>query len=809
MRDWLRDVRYAGRMLGKSRGQTIVAVVALGLGIGLATTAFSIAWGVIFRGLPFPDADRIMDLSARDAAHPESRNQVDLHDFVDWRARQTSFESLVGYDDGTINLSGAERPERFDGAQMTANAFDGLGVRPFLGRAFLPGDDRPGTPVVVVLSHWLWKSRYDGDPRVIGRSIRANGRPATIVGVMPPGFAFPFRQRVWVSLKLDLARAPRGKAEPLGIYGRLKPGVSRARAQAEMSAIAHDLAREYPSTNRNVGARVQSFVEAVIGPNAMGMLLVMLGFGVVVLLIACANVASLMVARASTRTRELAIRSALGAGRRRVMLQILLESLLLAAVGAVVGVGLAQVGVSLFNAALTSNVDNAPPYWMHIAVDGPALAFTLLLTLLAGICCGLLPALQVSRADVNEILKDEGRGTTSLRIGWFSRVLVVGELAVCTMLLVGAGLMVRSVAKLQDLKLGFDGRELLTVRIALFDSQYPEDASRAAFFAELLRRLSAQPGVAGAAATSSLPTNGAMDDHYAVAGRSYPRPEERPTAYQASISPGYFETLGTRILAGRDFASTDRAGTVPVVVVNRSFAAREWPRESPLGRRIRLGNDPKEPWRTVVGVVPDLKMEGISNGAESPAGLYLPIAQQPPRFCSIVVRTHGAPMALVPMVRREVAALDRDLPIYFVRSMRQVVEQNGFYLNLFGYVFGILGAAALVLASVGIYGVISFSVAQRTQEIGVRMALGARQSSVLGMILRQGAVQLAVGLAIGLGLAVAASRPLGTLLLDVEPTDPATFASVALVLCGVALAASYLPALRASRVDPLVAIHYN
>lgn len=808
MRDWLREVRFAGRLLGKSPGPAIVAVVALALGIGLATTAFSIAWGVLFRGLPFPGANRIMDVSTRDAAHPESRNPVDLHDFVDWRARQTSFESLVGYDDGTVNLSGAERAERFDGAYVTANIFDSLGVRPFLGRTFRPGDDAPGTPLVVVLSHWLWTTRYDGDPAIVGRAIRINGMPATVVGVMPPRFAFPFREKIWVSLKLDLAAAPRGKARAIAVIGRLKEGVSRDRAQAEMGSIAKNLAREYPLTNKNVGARVQGFIEAALGPGPMGMLLVMLGFGVVVLLIACANVASLMVARASTRTRELAIRSALGAGRRQVMLQILLESTLLAAVGAVLGVVLAWLGVWLFNAALALNVDNAPPFWIRIAVDGPALAFTLLVTLLAAICCGLLPALQVSRVDINGILKDEGRGSTSLRIGWFSRILVVGELAVCAMLLVGAGLMVRSVANLQDLKLGFDHRDLLTVRIALFETQYPKDADRAAFFAELLRRLAAQPGVTGTAATSSLPTNGAVDDRYAVQGRVYPRPAERPTAYQARISPGYFETLGTRILAGRDVLPTDRAGTLPVVLVNRSFAAREWPRESPLGRRIRLGNDPKEPWRTVVGVVPDLKMEGLSS-RESPAGLYLPLAQDPPQFCSIVVRTHGAPLALVPMVRREVGALDRDLPIYFVRSMRQVIEQNGFYLNLFGYVFGILGLAALVLASVGIYGVISFSVAQRTQEIGVRMALGARQSSVLGMILRQGAVQLAVGLAIGLLLAVATARPLSTLLLDIEPTDPATFVAVALVLCGVALAASYLPALRASRVDPLVAIHYN
>ncbi len=811
MRDLLRDVRYACRMLAKSRGQTIVAVIALGLGVGLAATAFSIAWGALMRGLPFERSERILSLSSQDVQHFRDRIAVDPRDFVDWRSRQTSFESLAAFDNGTVALSGAERPERVDGAMMTADSFDVLRARPLIGRTFRAGEDAPGTPGVAVLSYSLWRSRYGGDSRILGHVIRANGQPATIIGVMPAGFGFPFREKVWLAMKLDPLHAPRGKSlRTYGVYGRLKDGVSPARAQAEMSAIGRALARQYPETNRDLRVRVERYEAYAIGDETAGLLWIMLAFGIVVLLIACANVASLMVARASTRTRELAIRSALGAGRRRVMLQLLLESTLLAAAGAVVGVGLARLGVALFNAALALNVDNPPPFWIHIAVDGASLAFTLVLTLFAGLACGLLPALHASRADVNGILKDTGRGSTSLQIGWFSRLLVVGELAVCAMLLVGAGLMVKSVVKLQDLKLGFDSRDLLTLRIALFESQYPQPAARAAFFTELVRRLEAQPGVAAAAATESLPTNFSDTDHYAIAGRPEPRRESRPSAHRAAVSPGYFATLGAAIVAGRDLAAADRAGAAAVVLVNRSFAAREWPHGSALGQRIRLGSDAKEPWRTVVGVVPDLKMEGLqTNDQDTPAGVYLPLAQDPPSFCSIVVRTHGAPYAMLPAVRREVGALDRDLPVYFVRTMRQVIDQNGLYLNLFGAVFGILGAAALVLASVGIYGVISFSVAQRTQEIGVRMALGAGQARVLGMILRQGAIRLAFGLSAGLLLAAAAARPLRTFLLDVAPYDPATFASVALVLCAVALAASYVPALRASRVDPLVAIQYD
>ncbi|HEY8021767.1 MAG TPA: ABC transporter permease, partial [Thermoanaerobaculia bacterium] len=403
MTDLLRDVRYAGRMLRKSLGQTFVAVIALGLGIGLATTAFSIAWGALMRGLPFPRADRIVHIALADPSHPQNRLDLNPLDFNDWRTRQTSFESLSGYYNGTINLSGGERPERFQGAFISANTFDLLRVRPLLGRGLRAGEDDLRTPLVAVISHHLWRTRYGGEAAAVGRPIRVNGQAAIIVGIMPAGFAFPYREDVWVPLRLDSAKLKRGEGQTLEVVGRLKDGVSPAKAQAEMDAVASALAREYPLTNRNlVKTRVQSYAAAAIGDQATGMLWIMVAFGVVVLLIACANVASLMVARASTRTRELAIRSALGAGRRRVMIQLLLESTLLAVLGAALGLLLASIGVGLFNAALALNVDNAPPFWIVIAVDRMALAFTLALTLLSGIACGLLPALQASRADVNE-----------------------------------------------------------------------------------------------------------------------------------------------------------------------------------------------------------------------------------------------------------------------------------------------------------------------------------------------------------------------------------------------------------------------
>jgi putative ABC transport system permease protein len=810
MSNVLGDLRFGIRMLKKNPGHTAAAVVALALGIGLSAAMFSIVNGVILTGLPFARSDRLVYLGTTNATKSRQELPLTLADFLDWQKRQTSFSGIAAFDATTINLSGDEKPERFDGGFMTANAFDLVGVPPLLGRTFLPAEDQPQAAPVAVLSYGLWKSRYGGDPQVVGRVIRVNGAPTTVVGVMPEGFEFPVNQKVWVPLRLDPAKVRRGStaegADGVAAFGRLKDGVPLTRAVAEMATIAKALAREFPETNRGISAKVKPYTQAFINDQVTSLLYTMLGAVNLVLLLACANVASLMMARASLRTRELAIRSALGAGRKRVLGQLLLESLLLSALGAALGVFLAYWGLRAFNASI---VDTNPPFWFHIALSGRPLFFVLALTLLAALLSGLAPALQASRADVNEVLKDEGRGSTSLRMGRFSRFVVVAEVALSFFLLVLAGLMIRSVVKVETMDFAFDKKDLLTVRIALYEAKYPEKADRVAFWNELLRRLADRPGVRAVAAISTLPTNGAEIERYAIEGRPYPTDRDLPRAHDVSISPGLFATFSVRPLSGREFGPEDRAGSLPTVIVNQSFANLAWPHQDPLGRRIRVGNQPGAPWRTVVGVVPDLQMNNLGDTDSGPAGFYLPLAQECPQRVNVVVRTPGNPLSMTGTVRAEVNAIDPDLPLYFVYSMEQQIAKNAFFFILFGTLFTIFGGAALALAAVGIYGVISFSVQQRTQEIGVRMALGARQGNVLGMIVRQGSLQLGLGLSIGLVLAFVGSRLLSDILFGIPPTDPATFAGVSVALAAIALTACVIPAQRASRVDPLVAIRYD
>ncbi len=805
-----RDLRFGVRTLVKTPGHTLAAVLALGLGLGLSTAMFSIIYGAIFRGLPFEASERLMHVENNNPSRGQRSLEVSLPDFVELRKRQRSFEDLAGFYSGSINLSGDQRPERYSGAHISAAFLETLRVKPLLGRSFRPEEEGPGAEPVVLLSWGVWQGRYNGDPEILGRTIRANSMPATIVGVMPQGFAFPINQEIWMPMRLDPLKEPRGQGMTLEVFGRLKDGVTEDQARAEIQSITKALAAEFPETNEGRGAVIKPYTEEYVGDEPRALLSIMLGACLFVLLLACANVASLLMARASKRTREIAIRSALGAARRRLIGQLLTESVVLALAGAVLGVVLAVVGVKLFNSSIA---DTDPPFWIKIAVDPIALLFTLGATLVAGLLSGLLPAFQASRADVNEVLKDEGRGSSSLRMGAFTRAVVIFEMAVSCALLVGAGLMVKNVVKMGD-RVEIATGNLFTARVALFDEAYPDTAKRIRFWEDLLRRLREDPGVEAAAITTSLPGGGSAMTRLQVEGGSYPKPEDRPTAHIAWITPGFFETLKETVVQGRDFEERDVEGGLPVVIVNRTLAEKLWPRQDALGRRIQVGTaapgEAPKPWRTVVGVVPDLGMADLGDNEPEEEGLYIPVAQDAPNFANMMVRTRDAdPLSFTSRARASVSALDPDLPVYFVYSLQQVVDRAGFFQKIFAALFSVFGVAALVLATVGIYGVIAFSVQQRTQEIGIRMALGAQQGDVLRLILRQGMLQLLIGLALGLLLAWPMGLLLRSFLVGVSPHDPLTFSGVCLLLALVALLACWIPGRRASRTSPLVAIRYD
>jgi putative ABC transport system permease protein len=807
MASFWRDMRYGWRMLAKAPGHTVAAAIALSLGIGLTTAAFSIAYGVLWRGLPYPQAERLMQVDTQNPARDLLHQGVGVHDYLDWCRRQRSFVGLAGYTNSTVTVSGDARPERLDGAALTANALDLLAVRPVLGRGFRPGDDRPGATPVVLLSYRLWQDHYNGDPGIVGKAVRVNGQQATVVGVMAADFRFPFNEQLWTPLVLDPAKSARGNEEPFGVFGRLRPGVTPDQAAAEMAAISQALAVEFPRTNRGFSATVEPIMHRFVDKQGRLLLYSMLAAVCCVLLIACINVASLVMSRASQRTREIAIRTALGAARRQVIGQILTESLILALVGSAVGLCLAWGGIALFNAAI---VDKDPPTWLHIALDLPALLFALGATLAAAVASGLVPAVQVSRTQLNEVLKDEGR-STSLRLGWLSRAVVVAELALSCALLVATGLMLKSMVLAREVPLGFATGHLLTVRVPLFPANYPRPVDRGAFYQRLLERLREKPGVEAVGATTALPSIAWEAEPIAVDGRAYASDADHPVVHSDVVSEGLFATLGARLLAGREFERLDTAASQPVAIVNLSLARKMWPGEDPLGKRFRRARSTgDEPWRTVVGVVPDVMLYGLTGESnKKPEGFFLPVTQVGAPRLSFVLRTRQDPLSLVPMVRAEVAALDKDTPLYFIRTMEEAVALDRFFNNLFGLVFAVFGFSALVLAAVGIYGVIAFSVQRRTQEIGLRLALGAQRGDVLRMLLRQAGVQLALGLVIGVPMAFGVSHGLTDILFPAKPGDPSVFALVAAGLTLVALVACLVPGQRAVDVDPNVALRYD
>jgi len=804
MREFAREIRVSFRSLARQPGLALLAVLALGMGIGFTAIMFSIVHGALYRGLPFPDGDRIYAVMGANPSEGIERTSISIPDYADLRDQQTSLEELAAYYNGTINITAGEGPNRYDGAFMTASALHVVGVQPFLGRGFRSEDDRPGAPLVLLLGHQVWRDDFGSDPSVLGQAVKVNGEEATVIGVMPEGFLFPQLQEVWVPLRANPVGTPRGEGSFVTPFGKLKIGVSPERAETEFNGIAARLAEAYPDTNEGLQARVMPYTDLATGDETAAILLSMLATVFLVLVLACWNVANLLLARAAGRTKELAIRAAMGADRSRVLLLLLAEAGVLALGGALVGTVIAKVGIDVFARVV---VDTDPPFWCVFALDGPILLFIVGTTLVAALVAGLIPGLKVAGGKLHELLQDESRGSSSMRIGRLSRLLVMGEVAMSVGLLVTAGLMVKGMIKLRTMDYGFDREEVFTARIGLFPTEFPDAVTRTVFFRDLQTSLEARPEIIQASLSDVLPGLGGGRGPFALEGAAYSTDRDYPTARSIRASVGYFETFGVRPLQGRAFEPTDDREGLPVALVNESFVRRFLPGGEVLGRRIRMGrSESEEPWLTIVGVVPDLFMQGLGNDPAEGQGIYLPLAQSDARFVSIAARGPGDPGALAPILREEVARQNPDTPIYWPRTLAEALKQDQWAVDTFGGLFAIFGLGALFLAALGLYGVMAFSVKQRTHEVGIRMALGAGGASVLSLVLRQGVFQILVGLVVGLGLGAFLSRALREGLTLLEPWDPSVFLGISMVLVLTGLLATVVPAQRATRVDPVEAL---
>jgi len=806
---FLADLKQGVRMLGKHPGLTAIAVIALALGLGLTTTMWSIIWGGILRGLPFEKAEEIIHLERARPSRDIESYPVPVSDFLAWREQQRSFEDLAAYSEGTVNVSGSEgRPERFEGGFVTAATFHLLRIQPRLGRLFTEEEDRPGAAPVALIGWDLWQNRFGGDSAIVGRTIRTNGIPREIVGVMPRGFEFPTNAQLWYPLTIDPGKVPWGAGDQYEVMGRLRPGVGMAAAFKEFETIAARLAQDHPKENEGVTPILKPFTEEYVGDEPILMLWTMMAAVFGVFLIACSNVANLLLARAATRTKEIAVRTALGASRWRIVSQMLAESLVLAVLGSLIGIVIAWVGCRLFVQAMEGT---DPPFWIDIRLDGTVLAFAGGITVLAALVSGIIPALQATRTGINEVLKDESRGASSLRLGKFSRALVVVELALSGGLLVAAGFMTQSVVKLSHFDYGIPTQGIFTARVGLFESTYPDSASHARFWSSLEQQLQTLPGQTGVALQTELPGLWGWGQDVALEGTTYQKEEDYPTTRRVAVTPGWFSTYHVKLLEGRTFGPGDIGGALPVAVVTRAFAAKHFPGQAAVGRRIRTGGaETTEPWLTIVGVVEEVWYDGTATGEDRIGTVvFTPIGQGDYRFLSIAVAAQGDPRSLAQPVQAAVSTVDPDQPIYWARTLDEAIQRTAWFYGVFGALFMVFGAAALFLATVGVYGVVSFGVSQRTREIGVRMALGASARDVLGLFLRQGGIQVALGLSLGLVLAFFLAKGLTLVLFQVSTANPLMYAGVTLALAVTALLATFIPARRALTVDPMVALRYE
>jgi len=806
------DLKSAARSLARQPGSALVAALILALGIGLATFMFSLVYGVLIRGLDVPESDRIAAVARFDRADPNEDGPVLGQDFLDLRERARSFSGLLAYYGGVVSLADEEAPARYQGAYVTANAFDVLRVRPVLGRTFAAGEDAPGLPPTVILGYHVWQDRYAGDRGVIGKSVRINGVQGTIVGVMPEGFKWPSNHDLWIAMNDDARAAAPGTGRSYAVMGRLADGVTWDQGGLEVERIAAQLAAEHPEVTEELSFRLMTVTEQQTGGEIATVFLTMMGAVMCVLLVACANVANLLLARATTRMREAGVRVAIGASRTQVMTPYLAEALVLALAGAAVGTALAYWGVGLFDRA-TDPALTGRPYFITFVVDLPVLAFALGVTAFTTLASGAAPAFQISRTDVNEILKDEGRGSSSRHAGRIGRALVIVEVAFSVALLVCAGLFTRSMVELGRFEMPFDADPFMTGQVGLFDAEYPTREARQAFWAELERRAPEASGAAGVALAAAVPGVGAGSSRIRLEGQPYAEPSDQPLVHVDQVTPGYFTLLDVALIEGETFDASHTQDVDRVAVVNRSLAEHYWPGSSAVGRRFKTGPSDTLPSLTIIGVVEDMNMEGFDpdlGPGDTSDGYYVPVAQGDPRFLRVVARAaRGEPLALVPALRDALRSIDPDVPMYEVRTIAEAAERESWFYRVFGTVFVVFGVVATFMATVGLYGVLSFWVSRRTQEMGIRMALGAERSGIVRLVVRQAATQIGVGLALGLVMAAGLSRLVGFLLFGVTPGDPLVFATVILLTLGVGLAASVVPARRATGVDPMVALRID
>jgi len=817
MRTLWQDLRYGVRMLARTPGVSAVAVLSLALGIGANTAIFSVVNGVLLKSLPFPEPERLVALSESSPKTPEMA--VAFPNYLDWREAQTAFEELAARMPTGGVMTGGGEPERVTGRMVTASFFPTLGVRPQVGRFFTEAEDRPGGEPVMVLSHGLWQRRFGGDPRVVGRGVEYNGASWTVVGVLPADFDFYGQNNLNNDIFIPLGHLygeefmRERESHTVMVTARLKRGISLERARAEMQALAARLGEQFPESNRDHGIAVRPLLDDYVGEVRPALLMLTVAVALV-LLIACANVANLLLARGASRRKEIGMRMALGASRGRVVRQLLTESLLLAAAGGLTGLLLASWGVDL----LTGLSPDTLPRVENISPDARVAAFTLLVTLLTGVIFGLTPALQTAKFDLQDALREGSLRATGGRRGRRLRgALVVSEVALSLVLLVGAGLLVKSFWRLTRVEPGFDPQNVLTLRLRLPDARYPEAAQSIAFLTEVRRRVGALPGVRLVSITSGFPLGRSDDSDYTVEGQPEPRRSgDWSSAHRLSVDEHYHQALGIQLLAGRHFTPHDAAGAAPVVIVDEDFVRKNFKGAAPaevLGRRLRFGGD-EEPWREVVGVVRHVRQDGPETTSRTQ--IYRPWTQVNPKWLAqnaramdLVIKSSVEPRSLVGAVRREVQGVDRDQPLGNVRTLEELLERSVAPRRFNLVVLGIFALLALLLGAVGLYGVLSYVVTQRTREIGVRVALGAQRQDVLRLVIRQGLALASAGVALGLLAAFALTRLMESLLFGVSALDPPTFAGVAALLLLVGLLACYLPARRATKVDPLVALRYE